>query len=68
MKRSLNIEKLSINIKPSIFKFIARALKDYYLDDTTACTVVNETINSIKIKKSHQNYYSEYKHNQKFAT
>jgi hypothetical protein len=47
---------------------LARALKDYHLDEETKCHVTNGTINNIKIKKSHQNYYNDYKHNQKFTT
>ena len=49
---------MSINIKPSLFKFVSRALKDYYLVETSACTILNETINTIKAKKAHQNYYN----------
>lgn len=47
---------------------MARALKDYYLDEEAKCTITNGTINTIRIKKSQQNYYADYKHGQKFTT
>lgn len=67
-RRTVRIEAVSVNIKPSVFKFAARALRDYHLPEEARCTVANGTINAIRIKKSQQNYYADYRHGQQFTT
>lgn len=32
-KKAVRIDAVNVNIKPSLFKFAARGLKDYYLDE-----------------------------------